>query len=291
MVNLFLNLIRSMRLERTIHISAIMLIPVAFASHINLEVIFLMLSSVLLYGGFSIHNAIKDDDYELPSYSKLVMYLMIGSSLGFGFISYINMISILLWIALGYLYNGYSRKILFADISFLTLANFVLPIISSALVLKVDMRTIIIVSVLSYISLWFFSNLKNLNGFEDDKKRGYKTIATEFNNFKPLVKIFFDMGVLFSFIIYLVLPMSQLYLVGMVFFLILKVLVFICLDFNQLNLSLRILRTMIIVLTSAFLLGNVPSLYVVALPLIFLSSIFWLKDMFVVLRTNSIFIR
>ena len=108
-------LFRATRIERTLYILSLMIIPCAFVNRINVDVLLFALSCIFLYSSMGLFNAIKDKDYDLPRYAKLISLFLVFLSLLISFFNKIIFITFLLWLILGVIYNTIARKILFAD--------------------------------------------------------------------------------------------------------------------------------------------------------------------------------
>lgn len=186
-----LNLVKASRIHRTITgISAIM-VPVSFAGKINLGIVLFCLSSILLYCAAGIQNAKKDNDYRLPKYTdKIVILLTLLAFFVSAFTLY-SFIGLAIEFILGIIYNFYSRKILFGDVTVLSFSHFAWPAFISSALLGIDFALSLKISAYLFMILWFSMHVKNLKDKQSDRKRGYKTLSTAFDkDLFPVVSFF-----------------------------------------------------------------------------------------------------
>ncbi|MBT4375941.1 UbiA family prenyltransferase [archaeon] len=104
----------------------------------------------------------------------------------------ILIITTLAWIALSFLYNKKSRKILFADSIILSITHSLLPILSTAFILGIFHKTFPI-AVFVFLSMNLIIPMKNLNGIQEDLKRKYKTLPTKFQNGRTITIFLFNL--------------------------------------------------------------------------------------------------
>ena len=182
----FLNLLKATRVHRTLTGLSAVMVPVAFANRFDMDILFFCVSAILLYAGIGIHNAKKDNDYELPSYSHIAIIIILLASLAVSLKNMVIFATILAYLLLGFFYNNFSRFILFGDVTVLSFTHHTLPIISASILVGLDIFTTIKLSIFMFITFWFLIHIKNLKDAKDDKKRGYKTIATEFVSGKKI---------------------------------------------------------------------------------------------------------
>jgi 4-hydroxybenzoate polyprenyltransferase len=264
-----------------------MLIPVAFINTLNLNLLFLAICCILLYSGFSIHNAIQDNDYILPKYAKLVFIGMVLLSILLSFYNKIIFFTVVAWIVLGYIYNTVSRKYLFADISVLCATNFGIPILSSGLLLGLDISFALLLSGFMYIIYWFILNIKNMVGWEEDKLRGYKTIGTKYDNTSGLLKIFYISSFVLIVLSSFIFNMHNSYFFCGIIFLVLTYFVFICIDMKEWKLGLRTTRTIMLFITVSFLIGKSVDFAFPAFLFFLIHCFSWLPDLALLIKDNA----
>lgn len=178
----FGTLVRSTRVYRTIPVIFVILVSAAFANRINMGIVLLILCDVLVYAVFGIHNAIKDNDFEVPGYSRVIMLLLLGMAVAISSLNIIVFVTVMMWIVLGLLYNTIARHILFGDSSVIGITHFALPSFSASLILGNDLFMSGLLAFLFFVIAWFLVQTKNLKDTRDDKKRGYVTMSTVFSD-------------------------------------------------------------------------------------------------------------
>jgi len=276
--NFFGNLLKSMRIDRTLHIIAMMLIPIAFANFITKEVVILAAVCFLLYSSFSIHNAVKDHDFRLRNSARYFSILLIVVALILSFSSKVILFTAFIWIILGWYYNTISRRHLFLDIFILAITHFSLPVFSAGLLLGLDLKLNFVLTGMMFFIFGFITNVKNLVKIKEDRERGYKTIGTRFENPADLVKIFFEIGFILMLTLYFIFNLGNSFLVVLIGILILKIFVFLSLDLKKYKLGLKISRSIVVLLCFGFLIGLSSDFILLGAAFLLVSFIFWLPD-------------
>ena len=195
--NYFLNLLKATRIKRTLLILMVILIPAAYSNKFPLTLLLLGLVAVLIYSAASIHNAYKDRDYKLPQYSKKVILGIILIALLLASLNKIILITSIIAIFLGYIYNTTSRFIIYGDNLIAGLTHFVLPIIASSLLVGLSISTTFSLSILFYFLALCIGPVTNLKDIREDKKRGYKTLVNSVKKPRIIAIILLN----FSFVI------------------------------------------------------------------------------------------
>ena len=186
-----------------------MLIPAALADRINAEIFILSLVCLLAYCGASIQNAIKDKDYILPDYAHYMVYILPILAFVFACTNIIILLTLISWILLGVIYNTIARRVIFGDISVLSLTHLAIPMISSSLLIGFSLKAALIAA--AYICLLFIlmGNMKNIKDTRGDKNRGYKTITTELSKGESIAKGFYLASILGMGMTYFIFNLSQ----------------------------------------------------------------------------------
>ncbi len=209
----FKTLLRAMRIERTIPGLLTIMVPVSFANKFSIEIFFLCLVGILIYSAQSIFNAKRDNDYLLPNYSKHVSAMLILTAIIFSLSNRLIFLAALGWIFLGFIYNTIARFVLLADVTILSFTHHALPILSSALLLNIDLELAILLSLFMFILFWFIIPIKNLKGVEDDLKRRYTTLATKSKKGILISKIFLGISFFVMLAGYFIFNLSYTYLI------------------------------------------------------------------------------
>ncbi len=194
--NYFLNLLKATRIYRVIPVFMVILVSAAFANLINKELFILGLSCIFIYSAAGIHNSIKDKDHNLPSYSKIVIVILLILGFIVSFTNYIIFITVAIWIILGLIYNILSRFILFADVTILSITHFALPSFIASVLLGLDLQFAFTLSSFLFLTSWFIIHSKNLKDTLEDKKRGYVTLTTKFKDGAKVIKIFLFISII-----------------------------------------------------------------------------------------------
>jgi hypothetical protein len=173
-----INLFKSARIERTFPSISLIIFACALMGKITKEIYLLTICLILLYAPGGILNALKDKDYALPKYSKIVVYILPLIALIISFGNPKVFLASLIWILLGFAYNLFSRKILLADTSIMGITHYFVPVFFTLWILGKDLIPSMEISILIYFTFWLIIPLKNLNGIKKDKSLGYKTLTT-----------------------------------------------------------------------------------------------------------------
>ena len=216
------NILLSTRIYRTLPTLLIILVSSSFAGYINLDLLILALASLLIYSAAGIQNAINDSDYSLDKNSRYVIYLFFILALIFSFYNKIILITAILWIVLGLLYNTLARYILLGDSTIIAITHFALPSFSSSLLLGLDFQFSLKLSLFFFLIFWFIIPSKNIKDLKSDKKRGYKTLTTLFSNGILITTIFKEIFFIFVFLSYFILELTEKFLFFFLFIYIIR---------------------------------------------------------------------
>lgn len=175
-----INLIKSARINRGLPTISLILFGAALINKINLDILLLSICSILLYAPGGILNAIKDKDYELPSYSKIIVCSLPIIAILISLHHKVILFATIFWIIIGFLYNVVSRKILFLDNTLICITHHFTPVFFSLLLLGMSIKHSFFIGAYVYLVFWFLAPIKNLNGIEKDKKLGYKTLPATY---------------------------------------------------------------------------------------------------------------
>ncbi len=214
--NYFLNLLKATRIKRTLLILMVMLIPAAYSNKFPLTLLYLGLVAVLIYSAAGIHNAYKDKDYKLPQYSKKVILGIVLIALLLASLDKIILITSVIAIFLGYIYNTISRYIIFGDTFIAGLTHFVLPIIASSLLVGLSISTAFSLSILFYFLALCIGPTTNLKDIMEDKKRGYKTLVNSVNKPRTIAIILLNFSFIIVVLMYLFLGVKGLSLLWLI---------------------------------------------------------------------------
>lgn len=195
-----IDLLKAMRIERTIPIISVALIPFAIKNSNLKEYFIFILPIILIYSSIAIQNAIKDNDYFLPKNAKKISYLIIILGIGISLLNIYSFMYGVLCTLLGFIYNKFSRKIILGDSLIAGLTHFSLPFLFSGLIVGMEIKTLISLSIIFFFISPSIGPTTNLKDIEKDKKLKYKTLVNSVKNPEKIAKIFLN----FSFILFII---------------------------------------------------------------------------------------
>src|SRR3989339_1799166 len=136
-----LTIAKATRVGRTITVVPLIIVASAFAGHINIDLLFFGIACALLYSGFGLHNALRDGDYDLPGYTKVVIVGFCALAFIVSLKNIIITLTCISWLLLGYFYNRHSRYFILGDVTTLAVTHHALPALSAFIIAGVDLRT------------------------------------------------------------------------------------------------------------------------------------------------------
>ena len=248
------NLLRAMRLERTLSVLMIILIPVAYTNKFPLSIFVLCLAAILIYGASAIYNAHRDGDYSLPEYSPAFIVGIFLVALIISLSNKIIFFTALSTIFLGYLYNTLSRFFIIGDAFVAGFTHFAIPIIASSLLVGLKPSVFLPMASLTYMILFCIVPITNLKDIQKDKKLGYKTLVNTVENPKIISIIFFIFSLMFFFIFSLFLGIRDLRLIFLFPVLLIGGLIIYQINYNYMKRALKLLRLYLILSFSLLIL-------------------------------------
>ncbi len=277
------------RVHRTLTALIAILVPVAFANNINKGIYSLGAVCIFTYMAAGVMNAKKDNDYEISSYYRIFVFVLLVIAFLFSLGNIIVTITFFTWMILGGIYNYLARYYLFGDVTLLSITHHTIPTFSSAMVLGLDMKTSIAISVFMFITFWFIIHLKNLKDTEDDRNRGYKTMTTDIGNGLPNTKLCFELSFFCMFLAYFIFDLSQTYLIVFTAILLVKILVTYFIDLDAYTTALNFMRFMVIVFLFGLIIDKVsdPDILYLSMAIAILYVVFLLADLVDELRASA----
>jgi 4-hydroxybenzoate polyprenyltransferase len=266
----FINLFRSARIERTFPSISLIIFACAISEKINKEIYLLSLCLILLYASGGILNAIKDKDYELPPYSKIIIYILPIITLIISLNNSKIFLASLIWVIFGFAYNLTSRKILLADTSIMSLTHYFIPVFFSLWILGMNIMPAIEISTLIYATFWLIIPLKNLNGINKDKKLGYKTLTTLSKQGKKITIILYYLSFILISYFYYFLELKKIYLFMLIIIGLMYITTGKTLSFPNKYFSIPITRLTMIIFTTSLTLGITTNKFFILLQMPFL---------------------
>lgn len=263
----FLTIIKATRLYRIIPVLMVMTVSMAFANMIIKEIILLGFCCALVYAIIGIHNAIKDHDYQLPKYSKIVIVILLLGALLISLSHYIIFLTAITWILLGFIYNTIARHILFGDTTILAITHFALPSFSSSFLVGLDLILALELSILFLLIAWFITQAKNLKDTKKDKKMNYVTITTKFRKGVLLTKVFAFIPLVFMISSYFLFNFAPKFISILLIIVILTIIAVIKINRNQEKQSIGLLRLVFLVYMLGLIIDRTSNYYIIMLGL------------------------
>lgn len=213
--NKFLNLAKATRFRRCLpSLMAILIFP-AYANKFPITILILIIVAASLYSLTSIHNAYRDNDYILPSYFPIILIVGIIITIVIAATNKIILITTLLAIVLGYIYNTASRFVILGDSLIAGITHYILPIVASALLVEANPLPIAPLFYLFIFSLMPISNLKDI---KKDKTLQYKTLVGSVSNPLWTATALSNLAFITTFIIFLFLKINIIFLIPLFLF-------------------------------------------------------------------------
>lgn len=217
--------IKAMRIERSFIAIFAILIPVAFADKITNDIYLLSCLCVIAYAIGSLYNAKVDGDYNVR-YTKQIIFALFVTGTALSFNNIILMLTFISWFILGFIYSRYLRFMLFGDSTLLALTHAAIPILSSSLLLGLDIRLTISLAAFMFLNLWLAIPIKNINNSDKDKELGYNTLITRSMNGKAITHILFESYLISMFFAYFIFDLGNKFLFVLCIIFILRIFVF-----------------------------------------------------------------
>lgn len=191
------EIFRATRIKRANFALLSILAAASFVNVLNVDIIALMIITILIYSIGGLHNAVVDNDYKIKKkYFHIIIALIFFISLILSLLNLKILVLILIVLILTFFYNTFSRKILYADLFTLSLTHIFIPFIGALWILNANLSQYFSYVIIPTLSFIFIVNVKNIVGFQEDKKRGYVTLMTQFDNGRTLMKISSLVGIL-----------------------------------------------------------------------------------------------
>lgn len=258
----------------------VMIVSSAFANRFSIKIIYLASICLLVYACAGVHNAIKDKDYLLPSYSKFIVFSLLIISAIISLQDIVIFFTAILWILLGLIYNTAARHILFGDATILSITHFALPSLSTSLLLDVELKFALFLSGFMFFTFWFIMHSKNLKDAKEDKQREYKTLVTMFKNGRYFTLILLDISFILMFISYFLFDLSIKYLLILVIVSILNLVVINRMVNSEAGQAVKLIRLIMLIFLFGLIFDKASNDIVVlfSLFLVFISALFLIPD-------------
>jgi len=259
----------------------VLLVSVVFVNKITKEVILLAITGIMLYAAASIHNAIRDSDYQLPKYSRYTILFLIFVALSISVLNPVILITALLWVLLGFFYNTVARFILFGDATVLAITHFFLPSLSASILLGLEFKFTLQLAAFMFFTFWFIIHSKNLKDTLNDKKRGYKTLTTMTKNGKRIAIIFLGISFAFMLVAYFLFNLTKLYWVFLSIIYILGPIAIIHIIKNKEDFAVLLIRGVMLLFLFGLIISKAIDIRIVlfALSLCFIYGIILIKGL------------
>ncbi len=282
-----LNIIKAARFERSLIPISYIMIPVAIINKINLDIFLLMISCTLMYAVGGLINAKVDEDYP-TKYLTITSWVFLFTAITISLHNLIITITILISFIIGFIYNKYSRHILFGDSLALATTHIAIPMISSALILGIFSKIMTLTPYLM-LALAIITPMKNLNGVEADKKRKYKTLMTILKNGKTPTHILMKLYFIVAFSAFFFFNLTKKFLIIIVILFFIQIIMDICMTSKKEVEAYGLVRLVIISLPFAFVFDKAinPILPLISLTFINIYFTYYIIK-FRTIQTNGI---
>ncbi len=273
-----INLLKATRLERSLFPLSFIMIAVGFADKITTDILILGLCCILIYISGGILNAKIDNDYNIKS--SIIIPIVIIITILISLTNKIIFLTVIGWIALSFLYNKYSRRILFGDSFFLSITHASLAVFSASILLKLGIQLSLSLGVFAFSSFFLFVPMKNLNGVKEDIEKKYKTIMTSSLNGKTLTYILFNFYLISMFLSYFIFNLGDKFLIIFSFILAIKIPIDYFIYNGKQVLSYKLGRLIILIFSFAFVLDQSTNINIILISsiLILIYAIYLTSD-------------
>lgn len=249
--NYFLNLLKATRIERALMPVSFIMIAPAFTNKISVDIFLLMICCTLMYMVGGLINAKLDKDFNATKIT-LTIIILFSISIIISLQNKIIFFTVLASLAMGLIYSKLSRFILFGDAITLSITHAAIPIISSSIIIGLNIQLTLIIITLVLPPFIFITPMKNLNGIEEDKKRNYATLMTKYKNGKTATHILLSLYFLAVFLIYFLTDLGNKFLFIVFLMFIIKIFMDYYMNINQELIAYALVRLVIIILPFAF---------------------------------------
>ena len=282
-----LNIIKATRFERSLIPTAYIMIPVAFANKINLDICLLIISCTLMYAVGGLINAKADKDYPTECLT-ITSWIFLFTAITLSLHNLIITATILISFIMSFIYSKYSRHILFGDSIALATTHIAIPMISSALILGILPKIILLTPYLM-LTLAIIAPMKNLNGIETDKKRKYKTLMTIFKNGKTPTHILMKLYFIIAFSAFFLFDLTKKFLAIIAVLFLIQIIMDICMTTKKEIEAYGLVRLVIISLPFAFVFDKATNPILPLISLTFINIYFaYYITKFRTIKTNGI---
>jgi len=267
--NYIRNLFKSARMERALMPLSSIMIAVGFTNRINFDIFLLMTCCVLMYMAGGIINAKFDKDFKLKKSTFAIMSLL-GISIILSLNNRIIFFAVIASLFMGLIYSSLSRFILFGDSLVLSITHVAIPVVSSFLILNIDLGFSVPL-VLSFIAPFtLIVPMKNLNGIEKDKQRGYKTLMTKYKNGKTATHFLLSFYFIVVFLLYFFLDLGNRFLFVVFVMFVIKTFMDYYMNTGKEIVAYGLVRLIIIIFPFAFVFDKAENIELVFLSFSFI---------------------
>lgn len=203
---------RATRIKRGTYAALSTIVAGSFTGIFDTSLFLLILLCYVVYAIGGLVNALKDNDF--PAVSKreymLGIFALILFSVACSLFNVVLSFFVIAGLLLGYLYSHFSRYLLYGDIVIGGLYHIVLPMVTVFSLHDLSFRSYGSLVFTLLVIFTFLLSVKNMNGYEDDKKRGYVTFMTLFPATKGTWFTFFSsfLAAVLIFLVPLHVPMT-----------------------------------------------------------------------------------
>ena len=199
---------KATRIKRGTYAALSAVVASAFVGTVDLRLFALLILCFVVYAIGGLVNALKDNDFPALTRQDYIWGISILTLFSFlcGLLDYILLLFVLVGLVLGYVYSHHSRYVLYGDIFVGSLYHIFLPMLAVFLLYDLSLVTYLPLVFFLQIVFTFLLSVKNINGYEEDKERGYITFMTLFPTAKGTQFTFFSS--LISAVLMFLLPLA-----------------------------------------------------------------------------------
>jgi len=246
-----LNFLKATRIERSLMPLSFIMIAVAFANKITLDIFFLMICCVLMYTVGGLINAKTDKDFKFKK-ANLAIITLLSISIVLSLYNHIIFLAVIASLFMGFVYSKFFRFFLFGDSIALSITHVIIPVLSSSLILNLDTKIFLPIIPLAAIPFILIAPMKNLRGIKEDKKRKYKTLMTTCKNGKEITHILLSLYFIAIFSAYFLLDLGNRFLSIVLMLFLIKVFMDHYMNTKKEIVAYGLVRLVIITLPFAF---------------------------------------
>lgn len=185
-------------MHRTVPTILVMLIPWAYVGILPYKTLYLIIACIACYAAAGVDNSVMDRDEEKIAGKINVAYMLYASAILISSFNWIILISSLIWVACGIIYNRIARKVPFGDASMIAFSHFAFPLSVSSYMSGLGIQIILLWASFLYAVTWLAIHTKNLKDTGRDGRNRYWTLTTRYEKGRIVSVALFIISVLLT---------------------------------------------------------------------------------------------